>query len=55
MPRPTVKKDLIELANSNYEKLNLLISNLTDEELNTIFDFSKEEKKKRHWKINLMN
>lgn len=51
MPRPTVKKDLIELANSNYEKLNLLISNLTDEELNTIFDFSKEEKKKEaHWK-----
>ena len=51
MPRPTVKKDLIELANSNYEKLNLLISKLNEEELNTSFDFSKDEKKKEaHWK-----
>ncbi|EHL16390.1 ClbS/DfsB family four-helix bundle protein [Peptoanaerobacter stomatis] len=51
MPRPTTKDDLIISASENYEKLNLLISNLTDEELNAPFDFTKDEKKKEaHWK-----
>ena len=51
MPRPTTKDDLISTASENYEKLNLLISNLTDEELNAPFDFTKDEKKKEaHWK-----
>lgn len=47
MPRPTEKNDLMTAAKENYEKLNLLISKMTEEELNTPFDFSKEEKKKR--------
>jgi len=51
MPRPTTKKDLMTVAKENYEKLNLLISKMTEEELNTPFDFSKDEKKKEaHWK-----
>lgn len=51
MPRPTTKNDLISLATENYKKLNLLISKLTKEELNTPFDFSNDEKKKEmHWK-----
>lgn len=51
MPRPTTKNDLMAAAKENYEKLNLFISKMTEEELNTPFDFSKEEKKKEaHWK-----
>ena len=51
MPRPTTKKDLMTVAKENYEKLNLLISKMTEEELNTPFDFSKDEKKKEaHWR-----
>ena len=51
MPRPTTKNDLMIAAKENYEKLNLLISKMTEEELNTPFDFSKDEKKKEaHWK-----
>ncbi len=50
MARATTKLDLICAAKDNYEKLNLLILKLTDEELNTPFDFSKDEKKKEaHW------
>ena len=51
MPRPTTKEDLISAATENYEKLNLLILNMKEEELNTPFDFSTDEKKKEaHWK-----
>ena len=51
MPRATTKEELINDAKENYEKLNLLISKLNEEELNTSFDFSKDEKKKEaHWK-----
>ena len=51
MPRPTTKNDLMIAAKENYEKLNLFISKMTEEELNTPFDFSKDEKKKEaHWK-----
>ena len=39
------KKDLMSMAKENYEKLNLLISNMTEKELNTPFDFSKDGKK----------
>ena len=56
MPRPTTKNDLLIAAADNYKKLNELISNLTKKELDTPFDFSKDEKKKEaHWKrdINL--
>ena len=41
MGRPTTKTDLLIAANSNYEKLNVLISDLTEKELSTPFDFSK--------------
>ena len=46
MPRPRAKKELLTDAKENYEKFNLLISNMTEDELNTPFDFSKDEKKK---------
>ena len=32
MPRPTTKADLIEAANTNFEKLTTLIESLSDEE-----------------------
>lgn len=51
MPRPTIKKELLSAADENYKKLNLLIANLTPKELDTPFDFSKDEKKKEaHWR-----
>ena len=31
MPRPTTKNDLLAAATENFEKLNLLISNMTAE------------------------
>ena len=39
MPRPTTKNDLMIVAKENYEKLNLFISKMIEEELNTPFDF----------------
>ena len=51
MSRPTTKNDLMIVAKESYEKLNLLISKMTSEELNTPFDFSKDKKKKEaHWR-----
>ena len=51
MPRSTTKNDLMIVAKESYEKLNLLISKMTSEELNTPFDFSKDKKKKEaHWR-----
>ena len=51
MARPQTKKDLIEAATTNYDKLLNLIDSMTEEELNTPFNFSKDEKKKEaHWK-----
>ncbi len=51
MGRPTTKAGLLTAANANYEKLNDLISGLTENELSTPFDFSGDEKKKEaHWK-----
>lgn len=50
MGRPQTKKDLIEAATINYEKLIELIDEMTEKELTTPFDFSKDEKKKEaHW------
>ena len=56
MVRPQTKEDLMIAAKENFEKLNTLISKMSDKELTTPFDFSKDEKKKEaHWKrdINL--
>lgn len=51
MPRPTTKTALVEAASSNLEKLWKLIDSMSDEELSTAFDFSKDLKKKEaHWK-----
>lgn len=51
MSRPTSKTDLLNAAATNYEKLNTLISELTEKELSTSFDFSNDLKKKEvHWK-----
>ena len=51
MGRPATKSDLLTAAAVNFEKLNQLISSLTEEERNTPFDFSGDEKKKEnHWK-----
>ena len=51
MARPSTKEDLISMAEDGYEKLNLLISSLTTDELSIPFDFSKDEKKKEaHWR-----
>ena len=44
MPRPKTKEDLMVTAKENYKKLNILISKMSDEELDTPFDFSKDEK-----------
>lgn len=50
MPRPRNKDDLVKAANEQYQKLNDLIASLTDQELNTEFDFSNDPKKtERHW------
>lgn len=50
MGRAKSKEDLIISANVNYEKLWELINSLNDKEINTEFDFSKDEKKKEaHW------
>lgn len=51
MGRPTTKTDLIIAATTNYDKMNTCISELTEKELSTPFDFSDDEKKKEaHWK-----
>jgi len=51
MARPQTKENLIIAAKENFEKLNTLISKMSDKELTTPFDFSKDEKKKEaHWK-----
>ncbi len=51
MGRPTTKSDLLDVAAGNYEKMNTLISSLTEKELSKPFDFSGDEKKKEaHWK-----
>lgn len=51
MGRPATKTDLLAAAAANYEKLNTLISGLTEQELEEPFDFSGDVKKKEaHWK-----
>ena len=51
MSRPRSKEELLRAAEENYEKLNQLIDNLSETELNTPFDFSADEKKtEAHWK-----
>ncbi|MCL3781434.1 ClbS/DfsB family four-helix bundle protein [Prolixibacteraceae bacterium JC049] len=50
MARPTTKEALIETANSNFDKLWQIIDSMSDQALNTEFDFSSDIKKKEaHW------
>lgn len=50
MGRATTKPDMITAGISNYEKLNILISELTETELATAFNFTADDKKKEaHW------
>ena len=46
MARPQTKKDLLEAATSNYDKLPKLIASMTEMELSIEFDFSADAKKK---------
>lgn len=51
MARATTKTDLITASQNNFEKLNTFMESMSEKELQTPFDFSKEEKKKEaHWK-----
>ena len=51
MPRPKTKEELVLASKENYEKLNLFISKLSEDELQTPFDFTRDQKKKEaHWK-----
>lgn len=50
MGRPTTKSDLISASAEKYDEMNGLIASLTEEELTTPFDFSKDVRKKEaHW------
>lgn len=51
MARPINKQQLISAATDSYDKLTAFIAYMSDEELNTPFDFSADEKKKEaHWR-----
>ena len=47
MPRARSKKDLVEAANEQYDKLVQLVDSLSETELATEFDFSDDPKKDR--------
>ena len=46
MGRPTAKTDLLTAATANYEKLNTLVSELTEKDYQTSFDFSGVKKRR---------
>jgi len=51
VPRPKTKEELMLASKENYDKLNRFISQLSEDELQTPFDFSRDPKKKEaHWK-----
>ncbi len=51
MPRPKTKDELVLASKENYEKVNRFISQLSEGELQTPFDFFRDPKKKEaHWK-----
>ncbi|MCR4692585.1 MAG: ClbS/DfsB family four-helix bundle protein [Firmicutes bacterium] len=50
MPRPKTKDELLLAAEDNYKKLLDIIDGMSEEELSTPFDFSKDKSKKEaHW------
>ena len=51
MARPKTKEEMIAAAESNFEKLWTFIDSMSEESLNTEFDFSDDAtKKEAHWK-----
>lgn len=51
MSRPTTKADLLNASAANWEKVNTIISSMTEKELETPLDFSGDLKKKEaHWR-----
>lgn len=53
LPRPTTKPELIEAANSEYDKLFSIINNMSDEEQNQAFLFEDRDKNIRDVLIHL--
>lgn len=49
MPRPQNKIDLLSLAEKNYDELVKFIASMSEDEKNTLFDFSSLNKKEAHW------
>ena len=47
MPRPKTKEELVLVSKENYEKLNRFISQLSEDELQTPFDFQETQRKKK--------
>ena len=52
VPRPKTKEELMLASKENYEKLNRFISQLSEDELQTPFDFSRDQKKLSELEIN---
>lgn len=51
MARPRTKTELVTAAAENYKKLMVMIGGMSETELSTEFNFSREEKKKEaHWR-----
>lgn len=50
MPRPTIKKDLINLANEQYKKLQELIASMSEQKRLENFTFDITNEKEAHWK-----
>ncbi len=50
MRRVTTKKDLIESANTQYQKLIDLLNSISIEAVNKPFAFNVDERKEAHWK-----
>ena len=47
VPRPKTKEELMLASKENYEKLNRFISQLSEDELQTPFDFQETQRKKK--------
>ncbi len=54
MPRPQTKTDLLFAATTQYEKLLKMIGEMTIEERNSQYDFSKDDKKKEAQLVPIM-
>lgn len=50
MARPTTKKDLLNLASSEFNKMQNLIDSLSDDDQNKTFNYNEEIGKEEHWK-----